>query len=171
MTRRVAVAAVGLLLVVLAGAVDANPVRHHRPKPIAQPVQTALRIADRYWATAVPELSETWQPPPCDGHVVVFFVTLPPGYAGVAPFGGCQIALSREFFPDGGAREWPLLCPTLIHERGHTDRFMEPGGATGGFHSADPRNVMFPVLNGQNTPAVCTSGLAAVKPLRHPLHW
>lgn len=48
-----------------------------------------------------------------------------------------------------------LYCAAVVHEFGHLSGFYEKGGPDGGRHSADPHNIMYPLITAQNIPPTC----------------
>ena len=72
----------------------------------------------------------------------------------------CHITISSEFFGAGKSYGYAGFCATVVHEFGHALGFTEKGGPDHGLHSADPRNVMYPIVTKRNIPAVCAKSSA-----------
>lgn len=51
-----------------------------------------------------------------------------------------------------------LFCAAVVHEFGHLDGFHEHNGPDNGFHSSNPRSIMYPQLTPLNIPATCRRG-------------
>jgi hypothetical protein len=102
-----------------------------------------------------------WHQLPCDGRIDMRLGWVAPGDAANtylyyrASVPTCHITISRAFFGARSRVGYPAFCATVVHEFGHALGFTEKGGPDNGLHSANPRNVMYPTVSRENTPAVC----------------
>ena len=124
-------------------------------------IQLAPLPTGRLIALAESRAYSHWGPTRCADHIRYAYISVSGrivararwSYAAGSPrsYLSCSITFNTRLIRAG----FFLYCAAVVHEFGHLSGFYERGGPDGGRHSANPRNIMYPVITARNVPATC----------------